>query len=72
MNVGSVSNLGSSSGSSPLTQTVQRQPEAAEVKKVGRDKDGDADNGGAKAVQTPSPTVNMNGQKIGQIISVSA
>jgi hypothetical protein len=69
MNVNSVG----STYNTPQTQTVQRTPEAAEVKKGGRDNDGDSDDGGAKAVQAPpAPTVNLNGQKLGQIISISA
>ena len=67
MNVGSVS-----STTGPAADAVKKQPEAADVRKGGRDNDGDSDDGGAKAVQTPAPVVNMNGQKIGQIISVSA
>jgi hypothetical protein len=67
MNVGSVS-----STYSPNAQAVQKQPEAAEVQKAGGDNDGDSDGGGAKAIQAPAPTVNMNGQKIGQVINVSA
>jgi hypothetical protein len=59
--------------SSPSVLALQKQPEAAEVQKAGRDNDGDSDDGGAsKAVQAPAPTVNLNGQKVGQIINVSA
>ena len=67
MNAGSVS-----SAYSPNAQAIQRQPEAAEVQKAGRDNDGDSDDGGSKAVQAPAPTVNLGGQKIGQVINVSA
>jgi hypothetical protein len=67
MNVGSVS-----STYSPNAQATQKQPEAAEVRKAGRDNDGDSDDGAAKIVQSPAPTVNTSGQKIGQIINVSA
>jgi len=60
----------SSVGSSPSTQAVQQ---AAQVPKAGGDSDGDSDGTGAKAAQAaPPPTVNLNGQKIGQIINVSA
>ena len=39
----------------------------------GPDKDGDTDDSAAKAVQAaPSPTVNTNGQTVGQIINVPA
>lgn len=54
------------------TSNVQRQPEAAEVKSAGGDRDGDADDSGAKAVQAPKPTVNANGQTIGQIVNTTA
>lgn len=67
MNVGS---LGSTNN--PYAQAVQRQPEAAEVKRGGRDNDGDADDGSAKAVQSLAPNVGLNGQRLGQIINVSA
>jgi hypothetical protein len=67
MNVGLVG-----SAVSPNTQALQRQPEAAEVQKAGRDNDGDTDDGGSKAVQKPAPTVNLNGQKLGQVINVAA
>lgn len=69
MNVGSVS----SPYNSPSTQAAQRTPEAAEVKKSGRDNDGDADDSGASTVKSaPTSTVNANGQKIGQIINATA
>jgi hypothetical protein len=70
MNVSSVSNTYVSTS----TQALQRTPEAAEVKKAGSDNDGDADDGGGiKAVKPPAaPTVNMNSQKIGQVINVTA
>jgi len=67
MNIGSING-----GYSPYAQTVQRQPEAAEAKTAGRDNDGDADDGGAKALQAPAATVNTSGQTVGQIISTSA
>lgn len=54
-------------------QAVQRTPEAAEVRKAGGDHDGDADDGGTTAVKTaPAPSVNLNGQTVGQHIDVSA
>lgn len=60
----------SSVGSSPAAQAV---PQAAQVPKAGRDDDGDSDSSGTKAAQAaPAPTVNLKGQKIGQIISTSA
>jgi len=53
--------------------TMPPSPEASEVKQTGPDHDGDADDGGAKAVKsTPTPTVNTTGQKLGQIVNVKA
>jgi hypothetical protein len=69
MNISSVGN----SYSSLQTQATQRSPEAAEVKKAGPDNDRDSDDGGAKAAQAaPAPTVNLTGQKVGQIINTAA
>jgi hypothetical protein len=69
MNIGSIS---STSGNFSA-QAPQRTPEAAEVQKSGRDNDGDSDDGGAGTVKSVQPpTVNMSGQKIGQIINVTA
>lgn len=68
MNVSSVG----SPYAAPQTQAAQRRPEAAEVK-GGRDNDGDSDDGGVKAAKAaPAPTVNMNGQKIGGTINITA
>jgi len=67
MNVNSVGNA----YSNLQTQATQRTPEATEIKKAGRDNDGDSDDG-AKAVRAPAPSVNLNGQKLGQIVNVSA
>ena len=68
MNISAVSN------NYVTTQALPRNSESAEVKKAGSDHDGDADDGGgAKAVKPPtSPTVNLNGQTIGQVINVKA
>lgn len=69
----SVNAVGGGTYGNLQAQTVQRTPEAAEVGKAGRDNDGDADDGGAKVTSaTLAPTVNMNGQKLGQFINVSA
>jgi hypothetical protein len=70
MNVSSVGNA----FSNLQTQAIQRTPEAAEVKQAGPDNDGDADDGGSAKAAKPAaaPSVNMNGQKIGQLIHVSA
>jgi hypothetical protein len=63
----------SSAGSTMSMQSPQRKPEAAEVRQAGGDHDGDADDGGAKAVRSaPAPTVNTSGQKLGQVINVTA
>lgn len=66
MNIGST---GSSTASLPV-QASAKAPESAEVKKSGPDGDGDADDGGAKKVA--APTVNTNGQTVGQIINTKA
>lgn len=49
-------------------QAVSRKPEAAEVAVAGGDRDGDRDDMSAKV----APTINLNGQKIGNIINTSA
>jgi hypothetical protein len=68
----SMSSISSTSGNFSA-QAPQRTPEAVEVQKSGRDNDRDSDDGGAGTVKSvPPPTVNMSGQKIGQIINVSA
>ena len=64
--------VGSSTSSALQTQAAQRKPESAEVKGA-RDNDGDSDDGAGKVAQSPpTPTVNLNGQKLGQIINASA
>jgi hypothetical protein len=70
MDLSSVSNTFISSS----TQAPQRAPEAAEVKKPVPDGNGDAGNGGGtKAVQPPAAlAVNTNGEKIGQVVNVTA
>ena len=69
MNVGSVA----STYSSLQPQAVRRTPEAAEVQKAGRDNDGDSDDGVSKAVKAaPAPTVNLNGEKLGQVVNITA
>ena len=68
----SVSSVGSVSGYNPA-KAVQSTPEAAEVKKGGRDNDGDADDRGTSSVKSaPPPAVNSNGLPVGQIINVTA
>jgi hypothetical protein len=63
----------SATGPAVSTQMPQRSAEASEVKQAGGDHDGDADDGGVKAVQAaPAPTVNTSGQKLGQVINVVA
>jgi hypothetical protein len=68
-----VNSIGSSNLASQA-QTAQRVPEAAEVRSAGGDNDGDSDDrGGAQAVQAaPAPSVNLNGQKLGQRINATA
>jgi hypothetical protein len=59
-------------GSISSASVAPVNPEASEVQKAGPDHDGDADDRGAKAVQAPpAPTVNVRGQKIGQVISTA-
>ncbi|MQY51884.1 hypothetical protein HCX48_04390 [Rhodocyclus tenuis] len=53
------------------TPVAQRSAEAAEVQKRGPDHDRDADDATA-AVSAPAPTVNSSGQKVGQVINVTA
>ena len=67
MNIGSI-------GSAPSVsiQALQGQPEAAETKKAGPDGDNDTDDGSATKTRAPAPTVNENGQKLGQVINVTA
>ncbi|MEI7611892.1 MAG: hypothetical protein WCK63_03225 [Betaproteobacteria bacterium] len=66
MNIGSVgSTYGSYSSQAPQPSQV--------AAKGGRDNDGDNDGSGTKAVaSTPAQAVNANGQKVGQVINVSA
>ncbi len=54
------------------TQGPKRAPYAAEGGKTGAGRDGDADDGGGiKAATSPAvPNVNLNGQKIGQVVNV--
>jgi len=60
-------------GSSLQSQIVQSALQTTQVSKAGGDNDGDSDGSSAKAAQGPAtPTVNLSGQKIGQIISTSA
>jgi hypothetical protein len=60
----------SSVGSSPHAQALQQSVQAP---KAGGDSDGDSDGSGAKVAQSAqAATVNLSGQKIGQIISTSA
>jgi hypothetical protein len=69
-------NMNVNSVSSAPTRAPQSTSEAAEVKKAGRDNDGDADDGGsakaAKSAPPPAPTTNVNGQKLGQVVNASA
>jgi hypothetical protein len=61
-----------SSVSNQNTQTAPSQS-TTPVKKVDRPNDGDADDG-VKAATTPPPaqSVNTSGQKVGQLINVTA
>ena len=71
MSIGSISSTPSTIPAKP----VQRMPEASEIKGAGRDNDGDQDDGGAKVTRAKpalTPTVNTSGQKLGQVINVTA
>ena len=59
--------------SSPQAQAVQRTPESAKLSKLGGDNDGASDEGGGRLAQAAAkPTVNLNGQTLGQLINVIA
>lgn len=62
MNSASISNISSST----FSQAIQQRPEARET---GPERDHDADD--AKKAN-PQPTVNLNGQSVGQLLNVSA
>ena len=66
----SISSIGGTTYSAPA-QAVRSNPEAAEIRKSGPDNDGDSDDVKAAAPKA-GPSVNMNGQKTGQVISVTA
>jgi hypothetical protein len=57
-------------GGSYTNQSVQRTPEASEVKGA-PDNDSDSDDKGVKAA-APAQTVNTNGQQVGQLIHAVA
>ena len=59
-------------GSSLLAQSAHRLPEAVEVKTAGGDNDGDSADRSANTVKDPAPATNLNGQKLGQTINVTA
>lgn len=63
MNIASTSNISASA----FSQAIQRQPEARES---GPDRDGDADD--ATKASQPAASVNLAGQSVGGLISVSA
>jgi len=67
----SVSAIGSS-GIAAMA-AMQKQTTSAAIQPAGRERgnDGDKDDG-ATAVKSPSPSVNLNGQKVGNTINVTA
>ena len=65
MSVGSISGA----GAAPVVQAPQRAPETSEVKGA-PDRDGDADDGGSSVKAPPPASVNLSGQKVGQLINV--
>lgn len=71
MDVNSVSNTFISTATQTNNQTG---PEASEVKKTGAGRDGNTDDRSRVQSASPAigPSVNANGQKIGQVINVKA
>ena len=67
----SVSAIGAS-GTAAMA-AMQKQTSSAPIQPAGpeRKSDGDKDDG-ATAVKSPSPSVNLNGQKVGNTINVTA
>lgn len=65
-------NVSATSGASSAypVQAAQRSGEAAEAKRAGPDHDGDADDVAKAAASKPS--VNINGQKLGQVVNLTA
>ncbi|MDR3738264.1 MAG: hypothetical protein P4L40_04510 [Terracidiphilus sp.] len=67
-----ISSIGNSHISTQF-QTPQNASRSGEAGEVGPDVDGDADDGGRKAVPaSAAPTVNSSGQTVGQLINVKA
>lgn len=61
----------------PAAPGTQATPERAETQKVGPGSDGDKDDGAVQAAKVaaearPAPTVNSQGQDIGQLLNTSA
>ena len=72
MDISSVSNAYRYPQVQPTVQPSEAD-KANEAKKAGNDRDRDTEDKAAKAVNaTPAPTVNLAGQKIGQIINTTA
>lgn len=74
MNVDSVSTTGSTF-TDASAQAVQqaRHQEATETRKAGQENDGNSAEKSASIVSSaPSPSVNTSGQKVGQVINVTA
>jgi len=60
------------SNSSALLSALQ-QSSATAVQRPGREAENDGDkDDGAKAVSSPSPSVNLNGQTVGKNINITA
>lgn len=70
MNVSSATNVANST----QVKAQQNVPRGTESREVGRDNDGDKDDGGGMHVasQAPKPTVNSVGQMIGQVVNTVA
>lgn len=67
MEIGSVS----SAYGNTATQSLQRQPEASETRQFARKQEDEARRAEVAAAEKPKPqpTVNLNGQKVGQLIN---
>lgn len=66
--------VSSVASSSTYTPPVRPQAETGEVQRAGRNakNDGDADDAGSSGVKAPAPTVNLEGQKVGSRINITA
>lgn len=63
-----------SSSNTAYASAVRPQAEAGEAQRAGREvrSDGDSDDGGSAASKSPAPSVNLDGQSVGKLITTSA